>query len=438
MVAEPQDILETGMPLELDFNTSNAGGGSLDADCVGTRVGEVPVVVKQKRDDIYSISFTPPEPDLYKLNILWGGKHVKGSPFTLNLLENAAGSVKVVELPPASVEPDNPVHIVLDTTEVGLGKLQVSCVGEKAGDVSCEIQPKIDEKNKYVVSFLPPQKDIYHLSVKWLGKDVPGSPFIINMLPPVVENVTLVEKPSANVEAGTPLNLTFDTDNAGRGELEATCFGEKSGDLPCSVKLTSENKYTVSFIPPSPDVYFVHVKWSGKHVPGSPFKFNLHPPVADNVEMTVLDNQLQAGAPMNLDLDVMNAGGGELEAICVGSKVGEVPITVEIKEDYKYKVLFTPPEPDIYEVSIKWSGRHVKGSPFTLNTLNSADTIRLVETPSSKLESGSPLCLGFDTSKAGLGNLEASCVGDKAGDIECQITEREGVDGRLIVSFYSS
>ena len=435
MVAEPQDVLESGMPMELDFNTSSAGGGNLEANCVGTKVGEVPVTVKQKEENTYGVSFTPPEPDLYELSVMWSGKHVKGSPFKVNLLENAAGCVKVVELPPASVESDTPVCLNLDTSEAGLGKLEVSCKGEKVGEVSCEVQPKSDEKNKYTISFVPPQEDVYHVNVKWQGKDVPGSPFIINMLPPVAENVVLMEKPSNNLESGAPLDLTFDTNNAGYGKLEATCFGEKLGDLPCTVQATGENKYKVSFVPPSPDVYFVHVKWSGHHVPGSPFKFNLHPPVADNVAVMVTDNPLKAGVPMDLDFDAMNAGGGELEAVCIGSKIGEVPITVEIKEDYKYKVTFTPPEPDNYEVSIKWSGKHVRGSPFKMNMLNAADTIKLVETPSSKLESGSPLCLGFDTSKAGVGTLEASCVGDKAGDIVCEVKEREGVDGRIIVSF---
>ena len=60
MVAEPESVLESRIPMDLDFDTS--GAGNLEATCVGNKVGEVPVTVKQKEEDKYNVSFTPPEP----------------------------------------------------------------------------------------------------------------------------------------------------------------------------------------------------------------------------------------------------------------------------------------------------------------------------------------------------------------------------------------
>ena len=224
---------------------------------------------------------------------------------------------------------------------------------------------------------------------------------------------------------------------AGLGKLQATCEGDKVGDVPCEVKAKEDDKdkYSVSFVPPEEDIYHLSVKWCGKDVTGSPFKFNLYPPIADNVAVAVPDHQLESGVPMDLDFDAFDAGGGELEAVCIGSKVGDVPINVELKEDYKYRVTFTPPEPDIYEVSIKWSGKHVKGSPFKINTLNAADNVKLIETPSSKVDSGAPLSLGFDTTAAGLGKLQATCNGDKVGDIPCEVKPKETDENKYSVSF---
>ena len=253
--------------------------------------------------------------------------------------------------------------------------------------------------------FVPPEEDVYHLSVKWCGKHVTGSPFKLNLKQPMAEKVELVEPPSGSVASSAPLNMVFSTKEAGGGQLTASCNGESCGDVPCTVKSQPGDKYDVSFVPPQPDVYCVDVQWSGKHVPGSPYKINLLPAAADKVEMVAEpESVLESGVPMDLDFDTSGAGGGNLEASCVGNEVGEVEVAVKQKEEDKYNVSFTPPQPDVYELSIKWGGEHVKGSPFKLNMLgNAADNVKLIETPTSTLESGSPLSLGFDTKRGRIG-----------------------------------
>ena len=527
LVSQP-DNLEAGAPVDLEFDTSEAGGGLLDSSCLGKETGNVPIIVKPIGEDKYRISFHPPQPDLYEVTILWGGKHVKGSPFKIDILQSVAKNVKLLSLPSTSVKSGQPLTMVFDTSKAGRGVLEATCNGKKVGEVACSVVADKDDSNKVAVSFTPPQPDIYHFKVTWSGEHVSGSPFKISLLPPVAENVKIVAEPQTALEAGLsfdtstagggkldavcvgrkvgkvavevlpdgddkyniifdppepdifdvsvkwggehvkgspftidmlkpvahriklvtlpstivgsqePLSVGFDTSKAGEGVMEATCNGEKSGDVPCSIDKDKRDNVKVSFIPPQPDVYHMKVTWSGEHVPGSPFKINLLPPVADNVEVVAEpETALEAGVPGDiLNVDTSAAGGGKLDAVCVGKKVGNVPVEVTPAGDDKYTIVFDPPEPDIYEISVKWGGEHVRGSPFIVDKLQPiASRVRLVSLPSASVDSGEPLAVGFDTSKAGKGILEALCNGDRAGEVACSVDTDKDDNSNVKVSF---
>jgi len=527
MISHP-DSLEAGAPVDLDFDTSEAGGGLLDTSCVGKQAGNVPITVKPLGEDKYRISFIPPQPDSYELTIKWGGEQVKGSPFKIDLLQSVAKNVKLLSLPSTSVKSGEPLAMVFDTSKAGKGVLEATCNGKKTDEVPCSVIANNDDNHRFAVSFTPPQPDIYYFKVTWSGEHVPGSPFKISLLPPVAENVKVVEEPQAALEAGLsfdtstagggkldavcvgrkvgnvavevlpggddkynivfdppepdifdvsvkwggehvkgspftidmlkpvahrvklislpsntvesnePLSVGFDTIKAGEGIMEATCNGEKSGAIACSIDKDDRSKVKVSFIPPQPDVYLMKVTWSGEDVPGSPFKINFLPPIAENVEVVAEpETALEAGVSGDiLNVDTSGAGGGKLDAVCVGKNVGNVPIEVTPTGDDKYTIVFDPPEPDIYEVSIKWGGEHVRGSPFIIDKLKPvASRVKLISLPSTSLDSGDALAVGFDTSKAGKGVLEAVCNGEQVGDVACSIDTDKNDNSKVKVSF---
>ena len=104
--------------------------------------------------------------------------------------------------------------------------MNASCIGEKSGNVDCILQQDDSNNSIYNVSFVPPQPDVYRLNITWSGNHIPGSPFKINLLPPVAKNVEIVEEiDSAVVESGVPVDLSFDTSAAGGGQLDANLCG---------------------------------------------------------------------------------------------------------------------------------------------------------------------------------------------------------------------
>ena len=434
LLEPPSGVIDSGAPINMVFGTKEAGRGTMTASCNGNNSGELPCTVTPKEDDKYDVRFVPPQLDVYYVDVKWSGEHVPGSPFKINLLPTNADKVEMVAEP--VLESGAPMDMEFDTSKAGSGKLEASCVGDKVGEVDVAVTKKGDDK--YNVSFTPPEPDVYHITIKWSGKHVPGSPFKLNLQDPVADNVELVEAPSATIRSGTPLNMVFSAEEAGVGTLTAACYGDVSGEIPCTVTSKGGHKYDVKFLPPQPDVYHVDVKWSGEHVPGSPFKLNLFPPVASNVKIVAEpEKELEPGVRSDiLSFDTSDAGGGELDTICVGNKVGKVPVEVTPIENGKYNITFTPPAPDMYVVSVKWGGEHVKGSPFHINMLQPvAKRVRLISLPATSVEPGEPLSVGLDTSKAGEGVMEATCIGEKSGEVACSIEPNEDDKSEVKVSF---
>ena len=440
LVEIPGHILELGTALCLGFDTTEAGKGSIEAKCVGDNSGQISCTIEEYPDKQrrVNICFIPPQADIYHVDVMWSlGGHVPGSPFKINLLPPRAENVELTSRleEPTTLEAGMPLDLDLDTSTAGGGVLDVTCVGERVGDVPVTATPVGEDK--YRITFTPPEIDSYKVSVKWSSEHVKGSRFTINMMQPVANKMQLVSLPATSVESEAPLALEFDTSKAGEGDMKIACNGDKSGEVACKLETDYDdrNRKNISFILPQPDIYNLR---SGEHVPGSPFKSNLLPPVAEKVLVVAeLEVPLEAGVSADLlTSDTSAARGGELDAICVGSKAGEVPVKVTPSGDDKYNISFTPPVLDIYEVSVKWGGEHVKDSPFKINMLRlAAEKVKLVSPPSATVETGAPLNLGFDTSKAGEGTMNASCIGEKSGNVDCILQQDDSNNSRYNVSF---
>ena len=183
--------------------------------------------------------------------------------------------------------------------------------------------------NEYKVSFTPPRQDVYQVHVLWANEEISGSPFHINLLPPDANKVIVTEP--EGYELLQPVHYKIDAFNAGNGALSVICKGEKYGDVEAvPLNLTEESTavYDVMFTPYHPDMYKVSIQWSGKQVPGSPFKVNLLPAEASKVKVTDVHIPEEAGSgdPVWVDLDCSEAGHGVLRAEGKGSLTRSVVV----------------------------------------------------------------------------------------------------------------
>ena len=418
----PTAMLEAGQAIGICFDTSKAGRGELTAVCEGNKVGEIPVKVKARRNekDKYDVQFTPPEPDVYFVSVRWAGQHIKGSPFTINLMPVDVSKVKVIG-PTMPLGPGGPIELMLQTQGAGKGKVTAACVGNKSGNVPVSIQETAQDC--YQLQFNPPVSDIYSLAVQYGGHDVTGSPFRINTFPADAGKVKVTEP--EKFDLSKPLHYKVDARNAGNGDLTATCRGEKYGAVQLDTTEEGIAQYDLSFTAHNPDKYKLSIQWSGKEVPGSLFKINFLPAEADKVKVTDLHipDEAGTGEPVWVDLDCGDAGQGSLRGEAWGDLVGDISVEAERKGARKFRVKFPPKQADMYHFSVWYGDGHVPGSPFNINLVPpQPDRVKLIDT-SVPLEAGAPVSLTFDTSKAGVGSLGAQAVGESVGPVPVKIEQ---------------
>ena len=126
----------------------------------------------------------------YTVNITYGGKQIPKSPFHVKIEPAAdASKVKVTGpgIEPTGIRAEEPTHFVIDASEAGEGNVDVSI------EPDSRRMPKVDEievkegdkPNTYIVTYVPPKKGKYTITVKFAGDDVPKSPFSIAVEPGV-------------------------------------------------------------------------------------------------------------------------------------------------------------------------------------------------------------------------------------------------------------
>jgi len=153
---------KVGLPVSLFFDVSGAGRGEITAHAIGEKVGYVFVEIEQTSTFTRKVSFIPFKGDIYTLEVDFAGKQLPGSPFVFPLQSIAQPeNVKCGE--PVFSEPHVPVHLDIDVSNAGTGKLTAKCRGETSGQIEVEFTGTQDNPNG--LTFTPTAEDVYTLSI---------------------------------------------------------------------------------------------------------------------------------------------------------------------------------------------------------------------------------------------------------------------------------
>ena len=415
----------------LEANAEKAGSGKLTASCHGDEVGKVPVNLIKNTPKTYTVSFMPPKTDIYSLNVMWHSSDVKGSPFKVNLIPPNASKC-IVQGPIVPVDPTESIVLYVDASKAGDGTIAASALGDKTGEKNVLIDET--KPNVFVLSFVPVPTDFYTMDVKWGDSSVPGAPFKVNSSAANADKVVICEPPTTMLEAGQAIGICFDTSKGGNGTLTATCKGENIGEVPITVSLrkSDPDKFDVHFLPPEPDVFVINVFWSGVDAKGSPFTINLMP--VDVGKIKVIGPRIPRGSegPVEIQLLTTGAGKGIVTGTCNGDAVGPVEVVIKETEHDVFDLCFIPPKPDAYSLSVQYGGQNLNQSPFLINTLPSNANLVKVNEPVS-IDLSKNVLYNVDTTKAGTGNLNITCRGEKQGLVKVNITSE--MPGYYDVSF---
>ena len=352
-------------------------------------------------------SYTPLCVGKDKIFVKVAGADLPGSPFEVKVVDPSQCSVTPRDLPPGkSIMVNEETTLVLTASQQNL--LGIIAEVETPSSVqNLDIVPQKDDVN--LTSFTPSEIGNYSIMVTCAGENIRGSPLsltacdaskctLLDTLPhyvqighPVVMNLstegagpgeasvdaskckafgTAIESPTSIV-VGKPLKFKVDCTNVGTGQLKVTASDSSSKTLPVFLA-NEECIHTIKIDPQVQGKHQVTVLWCDKHVPGSPFTFEVSNP--KNIVLLDLPDSSsfigRIGEPILIRADMHKAGTG---AILAAAKLESGKIEdfeLEILTDGIVQMKYIPKEAGKLELILTCSGVNLLPLPWICDIVN--------------------------------------------------------------------
>lgn len=256
---------------EFIIDGSEAGPGSPEVSLSGVKA-DIPVRLTSLGNNVYKAFYTPSVPGAYLLNVMWSERQVKGCPLKVTVVTSCdANKVSCSGEGLRGGTVGKEIKAFIDTRRAGPGELTAHCMGPHKV-AYCELY---DHRDGTFTLYLKPQEGGRHvLTVKYGGEHVPGSPFTLRIAG--APDASKVRVYGPGIEPGVlaiyQSRFICDTRGAGAGQLTVRIRGPK-GAFRVEMQRESQKDRTIlcKYDPTEPGDYRIEVKWSGEHVPGSPF-----------------------------------------------------------------------------------------------------------------------------------------------------------------------
>ena len=298
---------------------------------------------------------------------------------------------------------DSKFHMVICLDDFGNTTIEVKLMSKKGIEIPFQLK-KYDLR--YELEFNNPlgPGDVYlvHISIK--GMPILGSPFIygnrffemkrevyrdykndkksylVSSLFPKARMVTIqpnnVREPQFPqlFPLGQPIQLQLDqlsTKNA-KEKLKAVAYGENVGELTPELSQQANGICLVTLRPKIPDTYDLHIKWDGKPLPNSPFRFTVmkfsHP---EKCKVLGMDSNLawiRINEPLRFQVDANESGIGE---ITVKANQPQDPIQSDLSITREHENLFSicyrPRVVGAHRLHLFWNDAAIPSSPISFS-----------------------------------------------------------------------
>lgn len=413
----PKGHLAVHSPISFTLNAEAAGLAELDAVLLSGHGQQYPVTVVQKNDTHYLIEFVPNAPGHYKLVILYGGEPIASSPITFAVSttggksSDARASGNGLEVAHRGKEAS---FVVYCSTSPNVQIDRYDEQGER-------IEPKIKAlgHNEWKIYYTILSVGKYEIRASCPNRGpLPGSPWHISCVDstkvvPVGGWGPLLDDDG---RLTIPARIIFDTSEAGPGEL--MCLID---DREIQIDKHSENRARLYISGEGlvPGEHNFELSFSGVTVsqsPGSTFVAPLQ--AADKVVLTGRGlAAAQCGEPAHFTIDASQAPSGRPEVMLTYFDGESVPVALtqpRITESI-WLASYTPIRAGNLNLSVKWSGRLVKGCPLSVAVGSAADASKVLCSGEGLRHGvvGREIKSWIDTRRAGPGELTAHCTGPR-------------------------
>ncbi|XP_071544156.1 filamin-A isoform X14 [Panulirus ornatus] len=347
-------------PFDLGATVTSPGGVTEAAE-----IGEV-------EDGLYGVNFVPKELGVHTVSVKYQEMHIPGSPFQFTVGPLKDGGAHRVHAGGPGLErgeQNMPNEFNVWTREAGAGSLAISVEGPS----KAEIDFKDRKDGSCYVSYVVSEPGEYRVGIKFNDKHIPDSPYKVYITPSMGEarKVEMAQFPEQGSMPNKPQSLLV-SKNGAQGHLDCKFVAPSGQEEDCFTDLLDNDTYSVRFVPKEIGIHYIHIKFNGIHIPGSPFRLRIGTDEADPAAVSASGKGLEtavSGQKTDFIVDTCNAGAGTLAVTVDGPSKVSMDCT-EVEEGYK--VRYTPLVPGDYYIAVKYNGYHIAGSPWKVKCTGEA------------------------------------------------------------------
>jgi filamin len=396
---EAVPVTEVGSQCRLTFKMPGIKSTDLKAS-VTSPTGKVEnAIVVELEDGLYAVNFVPYELGVHTVSVMYRDVDIPGSPFQFTVGPLQDGGAHRVHAGGPGLErgvQGQPSDFNVWTREAGHGSLAIAVEGPS----KAEVEFKDRKDGSCHVSYVVEEPGEYSVGIRFNDQHIPGSPYKVYILPSAddAERVRMSNVPDSNVTLDIPTTMLLNM-NGAEGDVECKIVAPSGREDDCFITPLGEGEHTVRFVPKEEGVHYLHARLNGIHIPGSPFKLE----VQGNNNNNNLSDDPSSVAVRGLGIDRGTTGKASKFVIDTsGVGAGTLSITVDgpskvdlscNEVDDGYEVTYTPMAPGKYYVTVKYNGKNVRGSPFSVmingdnltasTTINTNNNNRAINTNSS-------------------------------------------------------
>ncbi|XP_046814112.1 filamin-A isoform X4 [Vespa crabro] len=468
---EPEMVRE-GVPAKFVVDTSKCEPAKLDVR-LKTDKGQVQKPeIKSRSDGLYEVTYQPPPAgSTVQIGITYDGEEIDDSPYAIKVLPTVEPNKILLTGPGVSpvCTASFPTEFVVDTSQAGYGDLEVQVLGPDQAPRRVEVQDL--GEGKYKATYLPDDCGRYKVNVKYGGKEVPGSPVLVQSVSTgKAEKCKIKEGIQHTLAQGEEYCITVDTENAGRGAV--TCrIRSTSGSEVVDIDIEDNGDGTVNIYYTVADAgdYTLSIKFGGQPVPDGIYTFTASEEYREHSthkthrgkksrqrqEQHVVEQRstsiqesstvtTKSSTTNQQNLSKKNFNGIRLNGIPLplssGTVTSEVKMpsgnvdkpVIEDNHDGTVSIKYEPREEGLHEIYVKFNGEHVQGSPFKFHVDSLASGYVTAYGPGLIYGvCGEPGNFTISTKGAGAGGLSLAVEGPSKAEISCH----DNKDGTVSVSY---
>ena len=415
------DVRRTGEPISFVVHTKDAGEDIPHVDPQGPTTKYKPNIVEDNKDK-YTVTFTPTENGKHEVPVFFGGEHVDGSPFTIEVGDSVDSGI--ISNIPEYLQVETPCS--LDIIGAARSPEEFKCSitdldGETTDILDTTLSKNEDTPNQFVLLLQPKDKlGTATVEVKLGGTNIENSPFTVNICDASKCRVSGLEDKNVH-NIGNPMSFTVDSSQAGDAKPFVKTRSPKSQSIVDGTD-NGDGTHTFTFRPSEVGSLKVIILFGEQSIPGSPFHINVQDVNICSARGPGLSRAI-ANQPAKFIITTSSRGLLEKEGgleVDIVSKNGRTTVDPRIEDlqDNTYGVTYIAPHEGDFFITIKVNDNPIPGSDFKVIVHPSANASKCRAYgpslhPNALLISGRPLELYVDTKKAGTGELQVAAQGPK-------------------------